>query len=65
MMIWNKFLAFGIYLVNFIGGIWIFNIADHDNKIVLFYIIFVFANAQGLYLNYKIMRLKEKLDEST
>lgn len=60
----NKFFAFFIYLVNFIGGVWVFNIADQDNKVILFYLIFVFANAQGLYLNYKIMRFKEKLNES-
>jgi len=59
----NKLFSIVIYLVNVIGGIWIFNSAAQDNKVYLFYAVFVFANVHAFYLNYKIIKLQDKLDE--
>jgi len=64
-MTWNRFFAVAIYLVNFIGGLWIYTNASVDNKFIIFCIIFVFAHAQSIYLNYKIIKLEEKLDETS
>jgi len=58
----NRLFAIVIYLINVIGGIWLFNSATPEHKIYLFYAVFIFANVQAFYLNFKIIKLQDKLD---
>ena len=59
----NRVFAAFIFMIYIFGVIKVFDSADLEGKNFIFYVMFALVNIQAIYLNLKILKLEDKLNE--